>query len=80
MEQAGYDRNLFENGSNKHRFVDVAYPEYVLLFYMKRNEGFRFLANNSEHTELSNPTPRETSRPATSPTLIMLWNTTDSST
>jgi hypothetical protein len=29
MEQAGYDRNLFENGSNKHRFVDVAYPEYV---------------------------------------------------
>lgn len=27
MEQAGYDRNLFENGSNKHRYVDVAYPE-----------------------------------------------------
>ncbi|QPH01123.1 hypothetical protein C2857_005322 [Epichloe festucae Fl1] len=27
MEQAGYDRNLFENTSNKHRFVDVAYPE-----------------------------------------------------
>ncbi|CEJ82648.1 Putative NADH-ubiquinone oxidoreductase 17.8 kDa subunit [[Torrubiella] hemipterigena] len=26
-EQAGFDRNLFENGSNKHRFVDVAYPE-----------------------------------------------------
>jgi len=30
MEQAGYDRNLFENGGNKHRFVDVAYPEFVL--------------------------------------------------
>jgi hypothetical protein len=29
MEQAGFDRNLFENASNKHRFVDVAYPEYV---------------------------------------------------
>ncbi|POR39790.1 NADH-ubiquinone oxidoreductase 17.8 kDa subunit, mitochondrial [Tolypocladium paradoxum] len=27
MEQAGFDRNLFENASNKHRFVDVAYPE-----------------------------------------------------
>jgi hypothetical protein len=31
MEQAGYDRNLFENGGNKHRFVDVAYPEFVHL-------------------------------------------------
>lgn len=29
MEQAGFDRNLFENASNKHRYVDVAYPEYV---------------------------------------------------
>ncbi|KAJ6446135.1 NADH-ubiquinone oxidoreductase subunit [Purpureocillium lavendulum] len=27
MEQAGFDRNLFENASNKHRYVDVAYPE-----------------------------------------------------
>ncbi|OAA42625.1 NADH-ubiquinone oxidoreductase 17.8 kDa subunit [Metarhizium rileyi] len=27
MEQAGFDRNLFENVSNEHRFVDVAYPE-----------------------------------------------------
>lgn len=27
MEQAGYDRNLFQNASNKHRYVDVAYPE-----------------------------------------------------
>ena len=27
MEQAGFDRNLFENGTNKHRYVDVAYPE-----------------------------------------------------
>ncbi|KID90251.1 NADH-ubiquinone oxidoreductase 17.8 kDa subunit [Metarhizium guizhouense ARSEF 977] len=27
MEQAGFDRNLFENASNKHRFVDVSYPE-----------------------------------------------------
>ena len=29
MEQAGFDRNLFENASNKHRFVDVSYPECV---------------------------------------------------
>ncbi|KOS19330.1 NADH-ubiquinone oxidoreductase 17.8 kDa subunit [Escovopsis weberi] len=27
MEQAGYDRNLFENASSKHRYVDIAYPE-----------------------------------------------------
>ncbi|KAG5999659.1 hypothetical protein E4U54_001737 [Claviceps lovelessii] len=27
MEQAGFDRNLFENVTPKHRFVDVAYPE-----------------------------------------------------
>lgn len=31
MEQAGFDRNLFENASNQHRFVDVSYPEYVSL-------------------------------------------------
>lgn len=30
LQQAGYDRNLFENASDKHRFVDVAYPEYVV--------------------------------------------------
>lgn len=28
-EQAGYDRNLFQNASTKRAFVDVAYPEYV---------------------------------------------------
>lgn len=28
-EQAGFDRNLFENASNKHRYVDVSYPECV---------------------------------------------------
>ena len=27
MEQAGFDRNLFENASHTHRFVDLAYPE-----------------------------------------------------
>lgn len=27
MEQAGFDRNLFENASSKHRWVDVSYPE-----------------------------------------------------
>ncbi|KAG5982582.1 hypothetical protein E4U55_001688 [Claviceps digitariae] len=27
MEQAGYDRNLFENASSKDRYADVAYPE-----------------------------------------------------
>ncbi|ATY59956.1 NADH-ubiquinone oxidoreductase 17.8 kDa subunit [Cordyceps militaris CM01] len=26
-EQAGFDRNLFENASNKHRYVNVTYPE-----------------------------------------------------
>lgn len=30
-EQAGYDRNLFENASTKRAYVDVAYPEYVNL-------------------------------------------------
>jgi hypothetical protein len=29
MEQAAFDRNLFENASSKQRFVDVSYPEYV---------------------------------------------------
>lgn len=28
-EQAGFDRNLFENASNKHRYVNVSYPEYA---------------------------------------------------
>ncbi|KAH8737391.1 hypothetical protein BGZ61DRAFT_525531 [Ilyonectria robusta] len=28
-QQASFDRNLFENGSNKHRYVDVAYPEAI---------------------------------------------------
>ncbi|KAI1018931.1 hypothetical protein LB505_002911 [Fusarium chuoi] len=37
MEQAGYDRNLFENGGNKHRFVDVAYPEFVHLILLAVN-------------------------------------------
>lgn len=30
VEQASYDRNLFENASNQHRYVDVAYPECVI--------------------------------------------------
>lgn len=50
-------------------------PSTLLLH---EDEVFR-LANQLD-TELSNPTPRETSRPATSPTLIMLWSITDSST
>ncbi|KAL7790966.1 hypothetical protein V8C37DRAFT_383002 [Trichoderma ceciliae] len=36
MEQAGFDRNLFENGSSKHRYVDVAYPE-ALQSHAQRN-------------------------------------------
>ncbi|CAM1506693.1 Fc.00g063340.m01.CDS01 [Cosmosporella sp. VM-42] len=28
-EQAGFDRNLFEGASNKHRYVDVAFPEAI---------------------------------------------------
>ncbi|KAH7328896.1 NADH-ubiquinone oxidoreductase 17.8 kDa subunit [Stachybotrys elegans] len=27
VEQAGFDRNLFENAGNKHRYVEVTYPE-----------------------------------------------------
>ena len=27
VEQAGFDRNLFENGSAKHKYVEMAYPE-----------------------------------------------------
>ncbi|KAH6960970.1 hypothetical protein HG530_004699 [Fusarium avenaceum] len=44
MEQAGYDRNLFENASNKHRFVDVAYPE-AMTSYASRNHIAGHLAN-----------------------------------
>ncbi|KAF4453842.1 NADH-ubiquinone oxidoreductase 17.8 kDa subunit [Fusarium austroafricanum] len=44
MEQAGYDRNLFENGGNKHRFVDVAYPE-AMTSYAPRNNAAGHLAN-----------------------------------
>ncbi|KAF4978093.1 hypothetical protein FZEAL_5483 [Fusarium zealandicum] len=44
MEQAGFDRNLFENGGNKHRFVDVAYPEAVQS-YACRNHQAGHLAN-----------------------------------
>ncbi|KAF4594594.1 NADH-ubiquinone oxidoreductase 17.8 kDa subunit [Ophiocordyceps camponoti-floridani] len=29
MEQAGFYRNLFENASNKHRWVDVSFPEAI---------------------------------------------------
>ncbi|RCI14862.1 hypothetical protein L249_6727 [Ophiocordyceps polyrhachis-furcata BCC 54312] len=29
MEQAGFYRNLFENASNKHRYVDVSFPEAI---------------------------------------------------
>lgn len=29
-KQAGFDRNLFENETPKNRWVDVAYPEYVM--------------------------------------------------
>lgn len=28
-EQAGFDRNLFEGSSNQHRYVNVAFPEFV---------------------------------------------------
>jgi hypothetical protein len=34
MEQAGFDRNLFENGSTKRAYVEVSYPEYVGLFLL----------------------------------------------
>lgn len=29
VRQAGFDRNLFENGGSGQRFVDVSYPECV---------------------------------------------------
>ncbi|KAF4968489.1 hypothetical protein FSARC_4134 [Fusarium sarcochroum] len=44
MEQAGYDRNLFENGGNTHRFVDVAFPE-AMTSYAPRNHMAGHLAN-----------------------------------
>ncbi|KAK7415497.1 hypothetical protein QQX98_005850 [Neonectria punicea] len=31
-QQASFDRNLFENASSKHRYVDVAYPEALQSF------------------------------------------------
>ena len=37
MEQAGFDRNLFEGASNKHRFVDVAFPEFVTPSFVPRD-------------------------------------------
>ncbi|UPK99263.1 hypothetical protein LCI18_010198 [Fusarium solani-melongenae] len=43
-EQAGFDRNLFENGGNKHRFVDVTYPE-AIQSYSPRNNQAGHLAN-----------------------------------
>lgn len=33
-KQAGFDRNLFENATPTNRWVDVAYPEYALFFYL----------------------------------------------
>lgn len=35
-EQAGFDRNLFENASTKHRYVNVAFPEYVHFISISR--------------------------------------------
>ncbi|RDA84654.1 hypothetical protein CP532_5701 [Ophiocordyceps camponoti-leonardi (nom. inval.)] len=29
MEQAGFYRNLFENASSQHRYVDVSFPEAI---------------------------------------------------
>lgn len=56
MEQAGFDRNLFENGSSKHRFVDVAYPEYAsfAFFLYYQTMSFHWLINSPQ----SSPIPR----------------------
>ncbi|QUC17832.1 uncharacterized protein UV8b_02073 [Ustilaginoidea virens] len=44
MEQAGFDRNLFENASHTHRFVDLAYPE-VFQSHAPRNIQAGHLVN-----------------------------------
>jgi len=43
MEQAGFDRNLFENASNKHRFVDVATPSTSRPFFFRSSPQSPFL-------------------------------------
>jgi len=39
MEQAGYDRNLFENASTKRAYVDISYPEYVNSFLSRTTQS-----------------------------------------
>ncbi|KAM0254441.1 hypothetical protein ACHAQJ_006781 [Trichoderma viride] len=44
MEQAGYDRNLFQNGSTKRAYVEVSYPE-AFQSHAQRNIQAGHLAN-----------------------------------
>lgn len=69
MEQAGYDRNLFENASTKRAIVDVSYPEYVNSLSSFFNAVLLVAIANVVNTGLSHPTLSETSRPVTFPTL-----------
>lgn len=66
-KQAGFDRNLFENETPKNRWVDVAYPEYVL----QRSRGNRS-AELTTPTGLCNPTANAIFVPDTSTTSMPL--------
>lgn len=86
MEQAGFDRNLFENGGNKHRFVDVTYPEFVIpscpysSMMSNREERSHIQQLLIKETGPFNPTLPETTRLAILPTWNTLSSTSDKST
>lgn len=82
-EQAGFDRNLFENASNKHRYVNVSYPEYASTSPTPLyGTCHRAPANLLPLFAIgpSNPTRPETFKPDSLSTWTMLWSTTRVST
>lgn len=86
MEQAGFDRNLFENGGNKHRFVDVTYPEFVIpscpysSTTSNREERSHIQQLLTKEAGPFSPTLPETTRLAILPTWTTLSSTSDKST
>jgi hypothetical protein len=50
VRQAGFDRNLFENGGSGQRFVDVSYPE-ALQSHSPRNIRAGHILNIDEVVE-----------------------------
>lgn len=74
MEQAGYDKNLFQNGGSGQRYVDVSYPEYVVP--LRGTRALRRILADLSILGLSSLTRRETFRPASWPTSTTLWSTT----